>query len=302
MALTYCARLIGCSTFALMMAVAPALAQDQASGVPAVATPAAPQQAAETVDSDEIVVTANKREQLASDVGLSITAKSGDALIERGILAPTDLGKIVPGLTVQPSPFNTPVYTLRGVGFYETTLWASPTVAVYVDEIQLPYSATTCGVAFDIERVEVLKGPQGTLFGQNTTGGAINYIAAKPTDSFAAGGDAGFGRFNTLDLQGFVSGPLGPTLKARLAVRTIQADEWQYSYTRYDKLGKQDQLQGRFLLEWEPSDSVRLLFNANGWTDNSDTQAAQHQSDTCAVTPSAGCGSPAQGRPPAPVS
>ena len=75
----------------------------------------------------EIVVTANKRTESISDVGLSITAASGQTLADRGITSATDLGKIVPGLTVQPSPFNTPVYTLRGIGFYETTLSAAPT-------------------------------------------------------------------------------------------------------------------------------------------------------------------------------
>lgn len=267
-----------------------------ASPTPPVAQPA-PQAAALPAPPPDlgpaIIVTANKRAQNINDVGLSITAETGAALIARGISAPTDLGKIVPGLTVQPSPFNTPVYTLRGIGFYETTLSAAPTVAVYVDEVQLPFSATTRGAAFDIERVEVLKGPQGTLFGQNTTGGAINYIAAKPTDRFTAGVDASFGRFNTLDVQGFVSGPISDTLKARVAVRTVQAGAWQKSYTRNDKLGRVDQLQGRVQLQWDPSSRVRILVNANGWKDNSDTQAAQLQSDTCSVTPAAGCGSPA---------
>jgi iron complex outermembrane recepter protein len=249
--------------------------------------------AASEVDSGEIIVTANKREQNINDVGLSITAESGDALVQRGISSPTDLGKIVPGLTVQPSPFNTPVYTLRGIGFYETTLSAAPTVAVYADEVQLPLSATTKGVAFDIERVEVLKGPQGTLFGQNTTGGAINYVVAKPTDTFSAGADASFGRFSTFDVQGFVSGPLSDTLKARVAVRTVQGGAWQKSYTRDAELGKTNQFQGRVQLLWEPVDTVRLLLNVNGWIDNGDTQAAQLQSDTCAVTASAGCGSEA---------
>lgn len=271
---------LGCSALALAAFATPGMAQDAGveEGAP---------------DPNVIIVTANKRDQNILDVGLSITAESGDTLITRGIGSPTDLGKIVPGLTVQPSPFNTPVYTLRGVGFYETTLSAAPTVAVYVDEIQLPFSATTRGAAFDIERVEVLKGPQGTLFGQNTTGGAINYVAAKPTDTFTAGGNASFGRFSTLDVQGFVSGPLSETLKARVAVRTVQSGAWQKSYTRNDELGKMDQLQGRVQLLWEPSESVRFLLNANGWTDKGETQAAQLQSDTCSVTIAPTCGSPA---------
>lgn len=242
---------------------------------------------------NEIIVTANKREQNINDVGLSITAVSGEELTEQGISSPLELAKIVPGLTVQPSPFNTPVYTLRGVGFYETTLSAAPTVAVYSDEVALPFSATSKGAGLDVERVEVLKGPQGTLFGQNTTGGAINYVSAKPTGEFEAGADASFGRFSTYDVQGFVSGPLSDTLKARVAIRTVQGGAWQKSFTRDDELGKVNKFQGRILLLWEPGDRVRLTFNANGWTDRSDTQASQLVDDTCRTSMFGTCGSPA---------
>jgi len=240
----------------------------------------------------DIIVTANKREQSLSDVGLSITAETGDTLIQRGITSPTDLGKIVPGLTVQPSPFNTPVYTLRGVGFYETTLSAAPTVAVYTDEVALPFSAPSRGAAFDIERVEVLKGPQGTLFGQNTTGGAINYIVAKPTNELDAGATASFGRFSTYDVQGFVSGPISEKLKVRVAARTIQSGTWQKSFTRSDDLGKQDMLQGRVLFDWRPTEKLKFLLNVNGWRDKGDTQAAQIVEDTCGASTAGTCGSP----------
>ena len=282
-------QLIQASIGAIAISAMPAFAQDTEDQD----TSAASAEEASANSRYEIVVTAQKREQSINDVGLSITAETGDTLLTRGISSPTDLGKIIPGLTVQPSPFNTPVYTLRGIGFYETTLSAAPTVAVYADEVQLPFSATTRGIAFDIQRVEVLKGPQGTLFGQNTTGGAINYAVNKPTDDFEAGLDVEFGRFNRLDSQAFISGPLGGGLKARLAVQGVHSDEWQYSYTRDDKLGRERKLAGRFQLEYDNDGPLHLLFNANGWLDRSDTQAAQLQSDTCAVTPSAGCGSPA---------
>ena len=222
-----------------------------------------------------IVVTANKRAQSINDVPLTITAAKGETLIARGISSTADLAKIVPGLTAQPSPFNTPVYTLRGVGFYESTLSAAPTVAVYTDEVPLPFSAMTKAAALDLERVEVLKGPQGTLFGENTTGGAINYIAAKPTNHFAAGLDGSYGRFNAVDLQGFVSGPLTDTLKGRFAARVNTADDWQYSITRNDRLGATRQYQARTLLEWKPTDRLHVGLNINGWYDNSDSQAPQ---------------------------
>lgn len=244
---------------------------------------------------EEVVVTANKRTENISDVGLSITAADGDALIDRGITSAIDLGKIVPGLTVQPSPFNTPVYTLRGIGFYETTLSAAPTVAVYVDQVQLPFSATTKGATFDIERVEVLKGPQGTIFGQNTTGGAINYIANKPTDTLQLGAEASYDRFDRSDIQGFVSGPLTDTLRGRVAVNVVDGGAWQKSYTRDDELGDQRQLQGRAILDWNPSDKLDVLLTAFAWQDKGETQAAQMIDDVCGP-PVAGdlstCGSP----------
>lgn len=223
----------------------------------------------------EITVTANKRTQSINDVALSITAVSGTELVDRGIASTADLAQVVPGLTAEPSPFNTPVYTLRGVGFYDSTLSASPTVAVYTDEVPLPFSAMTKAAALDLERVEVLKGPQGTLFGENTTGGAINFIAAKPTDQFAAGFDGSYGRFNSADFQGYVSGPLSGDLKARFSARLIEGGDWQYSATRNDTLGATNVLQMRLLLDWTPSDRLTVSVNLNGWTDNSDAQAPQ---------------------------
>ena len=132
---------------------------------------------------EEIVVTAQKRADNINDVPLSIATASGAELLKRGIADPTQLELLVPGFSYQKSSYGVPVFSLRGVGFYDTTQGVTPAVAVYVDEIPLPYSAMTRGAALDVERVEVLKGPQGTLFGQNSTGGAINYIAAKPTDA-----------------------------------------------------------------------------------------------------------------------
>ncbi len=129
--------------------------------------------------------------------------------------------------------------------------------------------------AFDLERVEVLKGPQGTLFGNNATGGAINFVAAKPSDSFEAGIELGYGRFNTYDGAFFVSGPVTSTLRARLAVKLVRGDEWQKSFTRDDRLGKTDTIAGRLLIDWAPTDSLTFALNLNAWRDRSDPQAPQ---------------------------
>lgn len=124
----------------------------------------------------EIVVTAQKREQSTNDVGMSINAFTGNTLLERNINDPVELNRLVPGFTATRSNFDFPTYTLRGVGFYESSLSAAPTVSIYTDEAPLPYPSMASGALLDLERIEVLKGPQGILFGQNSTGGALSLI------------------------------------------------------------------------------------------------------------------------------
>jgi len=136
---------------------------------------------ASAIELEEILVTAQKREQSANEIGMSITAYSGDTLKELAVEDITDLAAITPGLTYNDVGAGTPVYTMRGVGFNESSLQAASTVGVYNDEVAIPFPIMTGGPLLDIERVEILKGPQGTLYGRNSTGGGINYIANKPT-------------------------------------------------------------------------------------------------------------------------
>ncbi len=223
----------------------------------------------------EIIVTANKREESLNKVGATITAFSGEALAERRIVELEDIARSVPGLVYSLSTTNTPVFTLRGIGFNESSLGVYPAVSAYVDQVPLPFPVLTGHAAFDLERVEVLKGPQGTLFGQNSTGGAINFIAAKPTDTWQAGGTVGYGRFNTIQGDAFISGPISESLGVRVAATGLNSDDWQKSYTRRDTNGHQSYVAGRMLLEFQPSDSATLLLNVNGWIDKSQPQAQQ---------------------------
>lgn len=247
-----------------------------------------------TADTDpsapaEIIVTANKREESISKVGLTITALSGDALKSRGVTSLADIAAQVPGLSYTSTSYATPVYTLRGVGFYDSSLASYPTTSVYVDEVPLPFPAMSNHANYDVQRLEVLKGPQGTLFGQNSTGGAINFIAAKPTDVFEAGGDVTYGRFNSIQGNAYISGPLTDNLKARIAVTGEHTDDWQRSYLRNDTTGATRYFAGRLLVDWNPSSRLRLQLNINGWKDNSKPQATQ----LYAVGPQ-GTGLPAQ--------
>jgi outer membrane receptor protein involved in Fe transport len=223
----------------------------------------------------DIIVTAQKRAQSINDVGLTITALSNDALDNLGVKSIQDMARVVPGLNFADSGWGTPIITLRGVGFSDNSLSNYPTTSVYIDEVPLPFAVMSAHAALDLERVEVLKGPQGTLFGQNSTGGAINYIAARPTEHLSAGMDATFGRFGRGETNGYVSGPLSDTLAVRVAGQYGYGNGWQKSYTRDDTNGKQNYLNGRILTEWRPTPDLKIQLNVNGWRDTSDTIAPQ---------------------------
>ncbi|HEX7759652.1 MAG TPA: TonB-dependent receptor [Caulobacteraceae bacterium] len=256
---------------ALAAALAPTLASAETAPTSA---PIAAEKTA-SVEVNEVIVTAQKRSQSINTVSMSITAATGATLKAKNVTDVSDLTRLEPSLQYADSQQGTPVLTLRGVGYFDESLAASPTVSVYQDETPYPFSALTKGALLDPERVEVLKGPQGTLFGQNATGGAINFIAAKPTATFAAGVDASLERFNRTKLEGFISGPISSTLTARLSASLDEGGAWQKSRTRNDTLGNKDTQVGRLILDWKPTDRFKARLNLNGWEDHSETQALQ---------------------------
>ena len=224
---------------------------------------------------EEIVVTAQKREQALNDTPIAITAVSGDHLEATGVATTADLQRIAPGFTFADTGVNAPVYSMRGVGYFEYSLAAAPAVSVYVDEVALPFPSMTQGAMIDLQRVEIVRGPQGTLFGQNATGGLVNYIPRRPSFDPTAGLSIEYGSFNRTELSGYVSGPISETLRARLAFETVQSDDWQESYTRNDSLGSQNRTSGRLLVEWDAAPELNVMFNLNGYVDRSDPLATQ---------------------------
>ncbi|RIV86818.1 TonB-dependent receptor [Aurantiacibacter zhengii] len=225
---------------------------------------------------NQIVVSAQRREESLNEVPISVAAFGSEQLDARGIDNVADLARVVPGFQAAESGLNTPIYTLRGIGFNESSLSATSTVSVYVDEVGLPFPAMTVGAALDLQRVEVVKGPQGTLYGQNTTGGAINYISNRPTDYLEGGFQLGYGRFNAVEAEGYLSGPISSTLSARIAGRVQTAEGWQQSQLRPgDTAGQINRQSGRLSLDWEPTPTVTAQFTLSGWLDRSDTQVPQ---------------------------
>ncbi len=221
---------------------------------------------------EEVVVTAQKREQSLTDVGITVNAFDGDTIRELGVDTVVDLATHTPGLVYnEAGALGVPVYTIRGVGFDDYSVGSNSTVGVYSDEVALPYPVMTRGQLFDTQRVEVLKGPQGDLYGRNTTGGAVNFISNKPTDVFESGINVDYGRYNTVGADGYVSGPLAEGLRGRLALTyENSSDGWFDSHTRSDELGEIDTLGARLLLDWDASDTVSVLFNLHYNRDESE--------------------------------
>jgi outer membrane receptor protein involved in Fe transport len=234
------------------------------------------QEAPSTNQLEEVIVMGEKREQSLSNVGLSVAVLDENYLKTRNVKTLQDLTQAVPSMTFAETPSGAPTITLRGIGFNEISLSAFPTVALYVDEVPMTFPVTASHINFDMERVEVLQGPQGTIFGQNATGGAINFIAAKPTDEFETGVTLGAGRFSSFEAEGFLSGPISDSVTARFAARLERADGWQESMSRPgDKNGEVRTGMARMILAFNPNENVSFQFNVNGWKDTGESTAPQ---------------------------
>ena len=168
----------------------------------------------EAQDDNVIVVTATKRAQNIQDIPAAIAAVSGDALEQRGITDPSDLQFLTPSLQVGKSQGNT-AFTIRGVGFNSV---GSPAVAVHVDGVFQPRPSMGDLAQIDVDRVEVLRGPQGTLYGRNANGGVINFLSTRPTDELEGQFKARYASFDEIYLEGIVNWPLGPDAGARIVV------------------------------------------------------------------------------------
>src|SRR5271163_522920 len=172
---------------------------------------------------ETITVTAEKRAESAQTVGIALTTPSSDDLVKRGIDKVNQLEYATPSLEVVPAfGSGQPEFRLRGVGFDDYASNNSSTVGVYVDEVAYPVPAQTQGLLFDLSRTEVLYGPQGTLYGVNTTGGAINFITNRPTDVFTAGVTGDYDSHGEFIGNGYVSGPITDGLDGRFAFITDQ--------------------------------------------------------------------------------
>lgn len=212
---------------------------------------------------EEVLVTAQRRSQSLSETPIAVTALSGDSIERRALHEPTDLKSLVPNLQVNDSTGGSePNFTLRGVGIgtdYSSNQ-ASP-VGVYVDDAYLAFRATHGAQMFDLERLEVLRGPQGTLFGRNTTGGAINFITRKPTLEGSNGyAEIGYGNYNDIRVAAAAESTLEQdTLGVRAAIDYNKRDGFiENLVPGSPDLNDLESMKARIALRFQPSDSSEL--------------------------------------------
>ena len=248
-----------------------------ASQMPTVAQEAEEAPAADSsLKLGSIVVTAQRREESINDVPMSIQAFGEDTLDALRVDSVDDLQTVVPSFSVSQSYQGVPTYTLRGIGFNTINLSATSTVGTYVDEVAYPFPFMNSGPVFDVERIEVLKGPQGTLFGRNTTAGLINMVTNKPSDEFEAQVSADVGNYDTWNLEGMLNLPLSDKAQARFAIRSENSDEgWQESISRGEDRGTKDKLGFRAALALQPTENLDIDVSYNGWRNTSDTIGGQ---------------------------
>lgn len=227
---------------------------------PAHAEEAEDQAASGTIQ--EITVTAQKRRQSVQDVGITLSVVSGDSLAQAGASSVTDLTSLVPNIQANYGAGQV-AFNVRGIGTNEFSANLDSPVAINVDEGYLAKTFMSGLLLFDIDRVEVLKGPQGTLFGRNATGGAVNFFTRRPTSELAAGGTVSFDNYRTLRAEGYVSGPLSSTISARLSGMVTDQGRGTYrnlTLGRREGFEKKWALRGQLLWESGPDSVLVTVF------------------------------------------
>ena len=175
---------------------------------------------------EEVTVTARRREESNQRVPVAITSVTGEALENASIQRVEELRFVAPSLQISPTPFgnSVPGYTVRGQRQLEALATQDPSVVVYFADVPMMRPHGTNGAFFDIANVQVLKGPQGTLFGRNTTGGAVLINPKLPTSVFEGEISAGFGNYGAYDATGVINVPITDALAVRAAGQFRQSD------------------------------------------------------------------------------
>ena len=210
---------------------------------------------------EEILVTATKRTQSLQDVSVSMTALSGDKIDAFGFEDTRDIFSQIPNVSSSEGSYSADV-TIRGNSTLNPTLVGEDNVALYFDEVYRPAAFYGGGVMMDLERAEVLRGPQGTLFGRNSTAGLVHFISRKPTEEQEGYMNFEYGSYGTNIVETAISGPISDQVRGRLALKYHQDDGFQDNQgPAGGKLGVTDRIMGRAHLDIDINDDMNLLLS-----------------------------------------
>lgn len=248
----------------------------------AVATPVfaqnAPQSADEGVGLQEIIVTAQRQAQSLQDVPIAVSAFSAENLTKQQIQNSSDLQLSLPNVTFTKTNFTSSSFTIRGIGDLCVGVSCDSATGIHLNDMPMVQSRLFETEFFDLERIEVLRGPQGTLFGRNATSGVVNIITAKPDLSgFGAAGEADYGKYNSVRLKGMVNVPLGETLGVRVAGMYTRRDGYTYNLGTNSRIDGRDMYALRGSLRWEPSPDTTIDLSAYYFRENDSRSRVQKQ-------------------------
>lgn len=229
----------------------------------ALATPAAAQVATpedEATDAiPDIVVTAQRQSERLQDVPIAVSAFSADALEKQQIENASDLQLSLPNVTFTKTNFTASSFTIRGIGDLCVGASCDSATGIHVNDMPLLSTRLFETEYFDLERVEVLRGPQGTLFGRNATSGVVNFITAKPDlTAFGASGSFEYGNYESYKVNGMINVPLGETLGVRVAGYYLNRDGYTKNLFTGNRIDGRDLYALRGTIRWEPSSSTTL--------------------------------------------
>jgi iron complex outermembrane receptor protein len=219
---------------------------------------------------DEIIVTAQKREETLLKVPVAVSVLSQDALRDQGVVSLQDLGSTVPDVDIKTLGFTDAIQiSVRGITNSDFNESGNPAVATYIDGFYVGRSEGLGGALYDLQRVEVLRGPQGTLYGRNSTGGNVNIITADPQPSFGASADVSYGNYSDLQAHAMVNVPISDTLTIRGAFMSHQSNGYYDTLgTTQRGYGAADDHAGRLTILWKPSDNFQWRLSADDFVSN----------------------------------
>jgi outer membrane receptor protein involved in Fe transport len=218
----------------------------------------------ETFDEDEIIVTATKREQTLEEVPISVSVTSSAEIERAQVRDLNDLQTLVPSLRISQNQASAATtFIIRGFGNGANNVGIEPAVAVFIDGVYRSRAAAQIGDLPNLKRVEVLRGPQSTLFGKNASAGVISVVTAEPRFEFGGSAELSYGNFNAIVAKADVTGPISDTLAFSIAGNYNTRDGYARNLVNGDKTNERNRWGVRGDILWEPSDSAKFRLIAD---------------------------------------